>query len=148
MVITEPTVATARLLALGSNLNVHPRNMPPMVNKDLTEVTNIWKSLYKNCRVHNNVKEDHRSYRCNFCSCGKKAWKQFRLVWEFSLSFCNCKSCIYNCDDLFSNKDLTPFIQSLSWLPQTQVSESKTLLAGWRFIDLSIQVTRENNLVA
>ena len=41
MVITEPTVATARLLALGSNLNVHPRNMPPMVNKDLTEVTNV-----------------------------------------------------------------------------------------------------------
>ena len=25
------------------------------------------------------MKEDHRSYICNLCSCKKKAWKQFRL---------------------------------------------------------------------
>ena len=26
------------------------------------------------------MKEDHRSYKRNFCSCEKKAWKKFRLV--------------------------------------------------------------------
>ena len=26
------------------------------------------------------MKVDHHSYRCNFCSCEKKAWKNFRLV--------------------------------------------------------------------
>ena len=34
------------------------------------------KIVYKNCGVKNNVKEDHRSYRRNFCSCEKKAWKK------------------------------------------------------------------------
>ena len=26
------------------------------------------------------MKDDHRSYICSFCSCGKKAWKKFRLL--------------------------------------------------------------------
>ena len=34
MAITEPAVASARLLGLGSKL--HPRNMPRMLNKNLT----------------------------------------------------------------------------------------------------------------
>ena len=70
------------------------------------------------------MKDDHRSYIRirNFCSRQKKAWKKFRLVedsnpWRlryrcrgqgfesrtnlnfFKLSFRNCKSCVYNCDD-------------------------------------------------
>ena len=28
------------------------------------------------------MKVDHHSYRRNFCSCEKKAWKRFRLVWD------------------------------------------------------------------
>ena len=35
----------------------------------------IMKIMYENCAVKNYMKEDHRSYRCNFCSCEKKAWK-------------------------------------------------------------------------
>ena len=35
----------------------------------------IMKIMYENCGVKNYMKEDHRSYRCNFCSCEKKAWK-------------------------------------------------------------------------
>ena len=45
-------------------------------------------------------------------------------------------------------KNLTPFMQSLSWLCQNQARESKILLAGCRSIDLSIQVNKETNLVA
>ena len=38
------------------------------------------KIIYKNYGVKNYMKEGHRSYRRNFCSCRKKAWKKFRLV--------------------------------------------------------------------
>ena len=82
---------------------------------------NIWKIIYVNCWVENYMKEDHHSYIRNFWSCEKKAWKKFRLVrctgiaevkgsnpvqaWIFfRLSFRNCKSCVYNCDDLPSYK--------------------------------------------
>ena len=35
------------------------------------------KIIYENCRVKNYyMKEDHRSYRRNFCSWEKKAWKK------------------------------------------------------------------------
>ena len=44
-------------------------------------------------RLKNYMKVDHRNYRCNFCSGEKKAVKKFRL------SFRNCKSCVYNCND-------------------------------------------------
>ena len=37
------------------------------------------KITYENCRVKNYTKEDHRSYRRNFCSCEKKAWKNSGL---------------------------------------------------------------------
>ena len=54
---------------------------------------------------------------CNFCSYEKKAWKNFRLVrvqhryhWvqgfesHTSLNFFHsCKSCLYNCDDIYYN---------------------------------------------
>ena len=32
--------------------------------------------IYENCQLKNCMKEDHRSYRCNFCSWEKKAWKK------------------------------------------------------------------------
>ena len=31
------------------------------------------KIVYENCGVKDYIKEDHRSYRRNFCSCGKRA---------------------------------------------------------------------------
>ena len=131
------------------------------------EIMNKWKTYnYVNCGLKNYLKEDHRSYIHNLCSCEKKAWKKFRLVrdsnpwplryrcsslpilrsqanWEqvaelvrykpvkgwwwnyeymkniyvscevknylkddhhsFRLSFRNCISCVYNCNDLPSN---------------------------------------------
>ena len=33
------------------------------------------KIIYENCGVKNYMKEDQHSYRRNFCSCEKKAWK-------------------------------------------------------------------------
>ena len=54
------------------------------------------KIIYENCRVKNYMKENHRSYKHNFCSCVKKA----------------C-SCVYNCDDLQAHiKVCIPRIQS------------------------------------
>ena len=44
----------------------------------------IMKIIYENYKVKNYVKEDHRSYRRNFCNWEKKAF------------------CVYNCDDLLS----------------------------------------------
>ena len=44
----------------------------------------IMKIIYENCGVKNYVKEDHRSYRRNFCNREKNAF------------------CVYNCDDLLS----------------------------------------------
>ena len=37
------------------------------------------KIIYEYCEVKNYMKEDHRSYRRNFCSCQKKAWKNSGL---------------------------------------------------------------------
>ena len=37
------------------------------------------KIIYENCGVKNYMKEDHRSYWRNFCSCEKKAWKNSGL---------------------------------------------------------------------
>ena len=34
------------------------------------------KIINENCGVKNYMKEDHRSYRRNFCSCEKKAYKK------------------------------------------------------------------------
>ena len=36
--------------------------------------------IYENCGVKNYMKEDHRSYKRNFCSCEKKALKKNRLI--------------------------------------------------------------------
>ena len=43
---------------------------------------NFKKNIYVNCEVKNYLKEDHHSFR---------------------LSFRNCISCVYNCNDLPSN---------------------------------------------
>ena len=40
----------------------------------------IYEIINETYGVKNYMKEHHRSYRCNFCSCEKKAWKKFRLV--------------------------------------------------------------------
>ena len=50
------------------------------------------KIIYVNCGAKNLMKEDHRSYIRNLCSCENDAF-------FFRLSFRNCKSCVYNCDD-------------------------------------------------
>ena len=38
------------------------------------------KNLQFSSKQNGNLFEDHRSYIRNFCSCEKKAWKEFRLV--------------------------------------------------------------------
>ena len=45
------------------------------LRKDDDEVKNIWLSYTKT------MKEEHRSYRCNFCTCGKKAGNVFPAGW-------------------------------------------------------------------
>ena len=40
------------------------------------------KMIYENCEVKNYMKEDHRSYKRNFCSCEKKALKKISLIRE------------------------------------------------------------------
>ena len=37
------------------------------------------KIICENCGVNNYMKEDHYSYKRNFCSCEKKAWKNSGL---------------------------------------------------------------------
>ena len=67
------------------------------------------KIIYVNCGVKNYLKEDHRSYIRNLCSCEKKAITEVKgsnpvQAWIFfRLSFRNCISCVYNCNDLPSN---------------------------------------------
>ena len=41
------------------------------------------KITYENCVVKNYMKEDHRSYRRNFCSVKRKPERKFRLVRKF-----------------------------------------------------------------
>ena len=45
-------------------------------------IAQYMKIIYVNCGVKNYMKEDHRNYIRNFCSCKKKAYlkKKFRLV--------------------------------------------------------------------
>ena len=43
----------------------------------------------KKQKTINKCKEDHRSYRRNFCSCEKKAGKKFRLLRDGSLELCD-----------------------------------------------------------
>ena len=48
-------------------------------------------NLYLNNGVKNYMNEDYRSYIRNFCSCGKKAWKKFRLVRDLNLWPLRCR---------------------------------------------------------
>ena len=51
------------------------RNLINLWKDDDDEVMNVvWKSYteYENCGVKSYMKEDHRSYRCNFCSSKRK----------------------------------------------------------------------------
>ena len=47
------------------------------------------KIIYVSCRVKNYIEVDHRSYRCNFCSCEKKAWKHSGLYGVRTLDLCD-----------------------------------------------------------
>ena len=52
------------------------------------------KIIYENCRVKNNMKEDDRSYRRKFCSCGKKALKNSGLYGIRNLDLCDAGEAI------------------------------------------------------
>ena len=54
------------------------------------------------------MKDDHRSFIRNFCSCKEKARKNFRRFFFlfFGLSFRNCKSCVYKDDRPSFNSSL------------------------------------------
>ena len=72
---------------------------------------NRMKIIYVNCGLKNYMKVDHRSYRRNYTFAvakRKPERKKFRLVRDSNpwplLSFHNCKSCVYNCDDPLSYK--------------------------------------------
>ena len=41
------------------------------------------------------LKEDRRSYRCNFCSCKKKAWKNSGLYGIWTLDLCDTGAALY-----------------------------------------------------
>ena len=85
------------------------------------------------------IKEDHRSYRRNFCSCEKKAWKKFRLVRDSSLWPLR-----YQCSTLpitlTSQLWAGRWIGSLSVNPWkdndevTNIWKSYMRTAGWRII--------------
>ena len=52
----------------------------------------IMKIMYENCGVKNNyIKEDHHSYRCNFCNLHNRHFvSQVRWTWHFLLSVNTC----------------------------------------------------------
>ena len=67
------------------------------------------KNIYVNCRVKNYMNQDHPSWLVNLT--GRALHRYHRgqgfesrtsLNILFRLSFRNCKSCVYNCDDLHS----------------------------------------------
>ena len=53
------------------------------------------KIIYENCGVKNYMKEDHRSYRRNFCSWEKKAWKNSGLYEIRTLDLCDTAAALY-----------------------------------------------------
>ena len=50
------------------------------------------KIIYEN---KNCSKEDHRSYRRNFCSCEKKVWKNSGLYGIRTLDLCDTDAALY-----------------------------------------------------
>ena len=55
----------------------------------------IMKIICENCGVKNYMKQDHRSYKRNFCSCEKKAWKKLGLYGIRTLDLCNTGAALY-----------------------------------------------------
>ena len=54
------------------------------------------KIIYMNYEVKNYLKEDHRSYIRNLCSCEKKAWKKFRLQYGIrTVDLCDTGAALY-----------------------------------------------------
>ena len=106
-------------------------------NKITEEYCNCYLKLW----IHENHCRDEELYSM------KKAWRNSGLnrIWTlrgqgfeshtslnfFRLSFCNCKSCIYNCDDLLSFKTITCY-------------KSSTLLANYnKKLMFSLAILRE-----
>ena len=77
---------------------------------------NIWKFIHCIFELQKKqwINKWSSQFLRNLSSCKKKAWKKFRL------SFRNCSSCIYNCDDhsfiqcFFRSSNIWIFIYSLS----------------------------------
>ena len=62
-----------------------PRVLPPPGDHFLTPTTESpfkWLARSGSPVINNHLKEDNRSYIRNLCSCEKKTWKKFRLVWD------------------------------------------------------------------
>ena len=55
----------------------------------------IMKMIYENCGVKNYMREDHRIYKRNFCSCEKKALKKIALYGIWTLDLCNTGAALY-----------------------------------------------------
>ena len=55
------------------------------------------------------MKEDHRSYIRNFCSCEKKAWKRFRLVQDSN----PCSKCRITAVKLYQSRKFS--ITAVKW---------------------------------
>ena len=51
--------------------------------------------LYENCGVKNYMREEHRSYIRNFCSCEKKALKNSGLYGIRTLNLCDTGAALY-----------------------------------------------------
>ena len=102
---------------------------------------NIWKSMkiiYENCGVKNFLKEDHRSYRRNFFP--------YQLEIFFRLSLRDCKSCVYNCNDLLSwlISSVGKIRRALHRYGRGQGCESRTSLNFFRAFFSQLQTVRLN----
>ena len=53
------------------------------------------KIMHENCGVKNYMREDHRSYKRNFCSWEKKAWKKLGLYGIRTLCLCDTGAALY-----------------------------------------------------
>ena len=78
------------------------------------------KVIYMNCGLRNYMKFDYRRYHRSYQT---QLWTQlFRSLKFFRLSFRNCKSCVYNCDDPLSYKNYYIYpVTNLSWKKKWEI---------------------------
>ena len=121
----------------SSNSSVHVRQFALGLSGRVYLRYRLWsyeymKILCVNCGVKNYMKEDHRSYICNFCSCEMKAWKKFEPL---------TSAIIVQCSSNWANKpagsrSLNWFVINL-WKDGDEVMniwKSYIWTAGWRTI--------------